>query len=1319
MRKFTVLFLAFVFICFGSLNAQELQPGKHIPKAIKGKEHLIDTRIDNMKYWRNMAALGYVEVAPVVPILPAKFTGSSLNSRAVAFDDSPDVPVTELNSTQSENSIFVNPLDPQNALNSNNSTENPVGSLYGANDFYTFDQGETWGGELQGAGGGNSGDPAACISLDGIYYVGYIHNNGGQGVSYSTDQGENWTAVLTQGGGWVLDKNHLWIDNSPGSPYEGQLYNAWTNMQSGGTNNEIEISRTTNQGQSWESSQEISSAVNAGSHNQGVNITTGPNGEVYVVWAIYDGWPTDETAIGFTKSYDGGATYETATRILSNIRGIRTSETSKNQRVNSFPSATCDISGGSYNGTIYITWSNIGVPGVNTGSDIDVYMIKSSDEGDTWSDPIKVNQDPSGEGKEHYFPWITCDPVYGTLSTIFYDDRNVGGNQCEVYCAVSSDGGSSWEDFKVSDVSFTPSPIPGLAGGYMGDYLGISARDRVVYPCWTDNRLGHIMTFVSPFVTGPPPDQPWVIYASHEIDDSQGNSNGQVDFGESILLDVTMENIGDTPATDVMVTITSGEQYITITDGEQNYGDFAVEESIEMGGAFGFDVSDSIPNNTKIAFEVTATDVNDSVFISGFTVTAYAPELTVGSLTISDPPPGNNNGRLDPGETVDVMITTKNTGEFDANNTNAMLATSSPFVTLNSTSFEFGTLTPDQTGTATFNLTVDEAATIGSAVPLLYYVSSDYHYAEKNFIEKIGLILEDFETGDFGQYDWVQGGNQPWTVSEIDPYEGMYSARSGSIGDYSTTEISLSWEVMFDDSISFYKRVSSEANYDYLNFYIDGNLKDQWAGEEAWSRVAYAVSEGPHTFKWIYAKDANTVGGEDKAWIDYIVFPPELRTSAYAGPDAQVCGGTAYQLNGDAVLYESILWTSTGTGTFDDNTILNPVYTPSEDDVVNGNVTLSITAYGPTREDVSDSMELTLLELPTADLTGTTSICIGDSALLTVVLTGAAPWDVLLGDSVTIAHFEESPDLSWEHPVETTSYSILTVTDINGCVNEATGVVEITVNPLPTATMSGDFEICPGDSIQASIELTGAPPWEFSIFDGVDMYLFDEIETSPFTQWFHPAEDMTYTLENVMDANMCQNDGDGEITVAIKPLPAVPVQPAGVDSVDVYWIDITEFTITEAANTLSYVWMIMPETAGIIEGEGLTGTVTWNEEFVGDVTISVQSVNDCGISDYSDNKEVLVYNTVGFEDLSHLVGIKVIPNPNSGLFKLEIESPVNELVTLRIMNAIGATVYQEDNINVNGSYTKTIDLGQFEDGMYYLFIDSNSIHKTEKIVVQK
>ncbi len=485
---------------------------------------VLDTRVDNMRYWKKAAELGLTPVDPYRQVPPGIFKSDRIDAFSVMREDSPDVPVTEVNSTQSENSVFVDPNDPDHVLQSNNSTENPVGSLYGANYFFSYDFGLNWGGSVQGAGGANSGDPATAIGLNGRQFVGFIHSNGGQGIAYS-DDGVNWTSVQcgTPPGGWdILDKNHMWIDNSPASPYQGHIYSAWTGF--GNANDaDIEFVRSTNNGQSYSAHLNISSAVNAGSHNQGVNLQTGPDGEVYAAWAIYDSWPSDESAIGFAKSYNGGASFQPAERIITNIRGIRTSETSKNHRVNSFPVMAVDISGGSMNGNIYIVWANIGVPGINSGPDIDIYLIRSEDEGETWSAPVRVNQDDSGLGNEHYFPWITCDPESGALSVIFYDDRNVGGAKCEVFCANSFDGGITWEDFRVSDTDFTPSPIPGLAGGYMGDYLGISARGGKVYPVWTDNRTGSVMTYISPYETNMLP-RPENLTASLTF------ANGQVDL---------------------------------------------------------------------------------------------------------------------------------------------------------------------------------------------------------------------------------------------------------------------------------------------------------------------------------------------------------------------------------------------------------------------------------------------------------------------------------------------------------------------------------------------------------------------------------------------------------------------------------------------------------------------------------------------------------------------------------------------------------------------------------------------------------------------
>lgn len=466
----------------------------------------VDTRIDNQGYWRRLASKGIVPYNPEITVEPAVFSGSRIRANTVSTQDSPDVPVTEINCLQSENSVFINPLDETNILNSNNSATNPFDTAYGANSFFSTNSGAIWEGEVEGAGEDNFGDPAAVFGLNGRWYINYINSNFRMGVSFSDDMGESWTVKDASPHPDIsCDKNHMWIDNNPDSPYEGNVYVAWTNFSDLDLG-QIGFSYSVDNGETWVLNSDISSDVAAGSHNQGVNLSTGPDGELYAVWAIYDTWlsgGSDETAIGMSRSLDGGITWEPAKRIITEIKGIRASQTTKDMRVNSFPVATVDNSNSADRGTIYVTWANNGVPGINNGYDVDVYIIKSIDQGETWSDHIKVNQSILGQGKQHYLPWITCDPTTGILSMVYYDDRNVDYNQCEVFCANSVDGGLTWEEFKVSDVSFTPAPIPGLADSYMGDYLGIHAKNGVVYPIWTDNRLGYAMSYCSPYETNP------------------------------------------------------------------------------------------------------------------------------------------------------------------------------------------------------------------------------------------------------------------------------------------------------------------------------------------------------------------------------------------------------------------------------------------------------------------------------------------------------------------------------------------------------------------------------------------------------------------------------------------------------------------------------------------------------------------------------------------------------------------------------------------------------------------------------------------------
>lgn len=168
--------------------------------------------------------------------------------------------------------------------------------------------------------------------------------------------------------------------------------------------------------------------------------------------------------------------------------------------------------------------------------------------------------------------------------------------------------------------------------------------------------------------------------------------------------------------------------------------------------------------------------------------------------------------------------------------------------------------------------------------------------ATNNQVDFSIAMLDDgsFETGSFGSC-WNFAGTQPWLIDGYTYNSGSYSARSGDIYDNQTSALYVSQYVTNDDEISFYFKVSSEEDYDYLRFYIDNDLQDMWSGEVGWQQAIYAVDAGNHEFKWEYYKDGGVSHGSDCAWIDDILFP----SSAYLEPPSSLVYQIPYPQTGD------------------------------------------------------------------------------------------------------------------------------------------------------------------------------------------------------------------------------------------------------------------------------------------------------------------------------------------------------------------------------------------------------------------------------------
>jgi len=235
-----------------------------------------------------------------------------------------------------------------------------------------------------------------------------------------------------------------------------------------------------------------------------------------------------------------------------------------------------------------------------------------------------------------------------------------------------------------------------------------------------------------------------------------------------------------------------------------------------------------------------------------------------------------------------------------------------------------------------------------------------------------------FETGTFGT-GWTFSGNANWTIDNSNAWDGSYSAKSGSIGDDQTTTLSITMTTVSAGTISFYRKVSSEATYDFLQFYIDNTMKNEWSGEMDWAEFSYSVPAGSHIFKWVYTKDVYVASGSDCGWIDFITFPPTATVNALAGPDGTVCENATFTCQGSATFYNTVAWATSGNGTFSSTNSLTPVYTPGTQDILAGSVVLTLTAYGAGGTSDNDNLTLTINPLPEAgqSATGDFLVCAG------------------------------------------------------------------------------------------------------------------------------------------------------------------------------------------------------------------------------------------------------------------------------------------------------------------------------------------------------
>jgi hypothetical protein len=293
--------------------------------------------------------------------------------------------------------------------------------------------------------------------------------------------------------------------------------------------------------------------------------------------------------------------------------------------------------------------------------------------------------------------------------------------------------------------------------------------------------------------------------------------------------------------------------------------------------------------------------------------------------------------------------------------------------------------------------------------------------------------------------------------------------------------------------------------------------------------------------------------------------------------------------------------------------------------------------------------------------------------------------------------------------------AILTLTAYRDDVSNSDDLI-LSIQRAPFANAGESGEVCSGLSYvcaDAVAENSASLLWATSgdgIFD--DPALLHPTYT-PGTS--DRATGIAYLTLTATGSEPC-GEVSHSLPLTVKPLPAVPPVPEGPTWVDLYYTPSSTFTSSGSDGSLYYSWNIEPGTAGNMDSEGTQCMITWNPEFLGTATVRVKGLNDCGESLLSEGLDVLIGNTVGFEEKAISQNVKVMPNPNSGLFTLEITPPAMDKVSIRITDAAGSVIISEKGILMNGMFSQSYRINK--PGMYFLSVDGSTFHEIAKIVIR-
>jgi hypothetical protein len=839
---------------------------------------------------------------------------------------------------------------------------------------------------------------------------------------------------------------------------------------------------------------------------------------------------------------------------------------------------------------------------------------------------------------------------------------------------------------------------------------------------------------------------------------NDGN-NAQLESGEQATFDMIIKNDGSLTSSEATATLgTRTPLYVTINQNTISIPAMESGQTIDLNNVFDITVSDTVPNGTNLEFTL-AIISGSHVWMSDFAFDAFAPDLKVSDImSINDGTvyKGNSNGRLDPGENAKITFTYSNIGGATANNVAATLTTTAQqYIHISQPTVTTATVHIGETVELTYNISVAASMPRGEEAQFILHAATGSYTDIGDFAQRVGLETVNFENGLDG-LEWQNDPEHPWTITTTNPYAGQYCLQSGTIGLNASSTLSLPFNVENEtDEIRFYRRANCH-NSDYLKFYIDNTEIQQWNGNLSWDEMVIPVTQGEHMFTWTYEKDGSGTAGDDRVWIDDIILPVRHLTFACnAGANQNICQETA-QMEAYVIGEEHLLWTTNGDGSFDQNDILNPMYTPGEQDIANKTVTLTLTATNEEGETLSDQMAINFHEAPSIIMADEDGVCEGETFQGSAVVNeaGSVSWttngdgsfdhpnnlsanytpgeqDKANGQvTLTLKAISEYGCGDAEHNLVLTVYP-LQHTEIeiascgtyswNGIQYNEEGYYEQTLQSSHGCDSTVVMHLTMVDAYNVEVEQnacesyvwggmvlyeSGTYEHTFTSINGCDstvvMHLtinhptegIEYVEACDYYEWNGLIISESGDYLQVFTNNMgC--DSIVQLHLTIFKTPVIETIQGDTD-VDVRLMPSSTYTTDANSSSTHFAWDIAPQEAGSLDAVDNTVTIVWSKTYKGEAILKVAAENECGQSEKTTT--INVKNSTDVNEYG--ISAKIYPNPTNGIVNIEAEG----LHRLAVTNTLGQILYdrkvESDNTQIN--------MTQFGAGTYLVRIYTDS-----------